>query len=309
MDEILTTAETLPDTIPEVEGSYDFDVTAGFNGTVTDAPVEEAPAAEEPVVEEAPTTEPENTDRDISFTAKVDHNETQVSIKESELPTYYQKAQNMDRAVQRANEAQEKLNEITAKLNRLAAVGKATLGLEGDDPDTILANMESGMTDTAIKSRARTYTNTDAEIAEAHVKSVLKDAIDESVAQFGVVTPTAESVDTSASESEEPSVRPFEEFQRDVERLIAVRPDLKGTEMPTEVMSYYKGGMDIMNAFAMYESHKMAADNEELKKQNAILQQNQASAKKAPIRSGVSGGGSVNLQEDPWTAGFNSRRW
>lgn len=307
------------------ESGYEFDITAGFDSVPEEASAEETTADVEdtteestPAAEEVPTPEPEPEDRVISFKAKRDRQEVDATIKESDIPTLWQKAQNMDRAEKRASEAQTRIEELNAKLTRFAAIGKATLGVDGDDLETILTNMESGMVDTAVRSKAKTYHNTDADIAEAHVRSTLKDTIEQSVAQFGASKTAAgteetheESAEASAEAIGQEGIPSFAQFQADLEKLIAVRPDLKesGEQFPTEVISAYQSGVDLFTAYAAYEAKKVAAENTALKARNAVLQQNAASAKKAPLKGGVSGSSLSDLGEDKWTAGFNDSPW
>ena len=323
MDETLNTVTTENEGLPstpdvEVTGSYDFDVTAGWSEAAPTEITTEATPAETVPAEVAPTIEPEPTDRSISFTAKIDHNETPVTIKESEVATYYQKAQNMDRAVQRASEAQSQVDSLTSQRNRIAAIAKATLNLEGDDPDSILSAMEENMKDTAVRIKAGGFKKTDAEIAEAHVRSTLEDAINESMNSFGVSKAAEPVADTSGNQETQPAAEqtsasarpPFEQFSADLERLLQVRPDIQSKDFPEEVMStYIHNGGDLLSAYAAYEAKQTTAENAELKRQNAILQQNQSSASRAPLRSGVSTNGASVSAEDPWVAGFNSKRW
>jgi hypothetical protein len=100
---------------------------------------------------------------------------------------------------------------------------------------------------------------------------------------------------------------PVKDFRAQVKQLKAIFPDFKS--MPTEVMTAYENGADLMSAYSAYRVREAEKASQAVKKENRILKQNAASAAKAPVR-GVSGGGATGVKkENPFLKGFDSDRW
>lgn len=92
----------------------------------------------------------------------------------------------------------------------------------------------------------------------------------------------------------------------DVAQLKALYPDF--TEVPEEVARAYSQGVPLLTAYLAYRDKQSSKAESSLKKENAILKQNAASAAKAPVR-GVSGGGKAQAKVDPMLAAFDADDW
>ena len=106
---------------------------------------ESAQAEPESAEEEAPTTELPSAPEKLTFTAKIDHKEQEVSIGADELPAIYQKAANMDRAVQRAEAARQDADRYRGVVDSVAALARA-MNYDGDTPEETVEAMISGIT-------------------------------------------------------------------------------------------------------------------------------------------------------------------
>jgi len=307
----------------------DFDFTAGFDstgsedtavtenptegdttpetGTEEPAPAEEANPSE--TSESAPTTEqgPEDNGK-LHFTAKIDHQEQEIDLDPKELPTIYQKAANMDRAVKRATDIENQVAELQGRLSDIASLARV-LNFEGDTDEAVIAAMREGLTDGARKSQI------DAMVGEGTSQQVAEYIADQRIKEAAQAKQQA--VPSAPDESGVPSP---EQFSKDLQELLELKPELKnpGTQFPDEVLQAYMGGANLKDAYFRWETTSTAAKNAELEERNAelakqlkILQQNQASAQRAPVRGVSSGGGAASGQqaEDPYTAGFDDDYW
>ena len=81
-----------------------------------------------------------------------------------------------------------------------------------------------------------------------------------------------------------------------------------GAPFPDEVLQAYMEGENLTVAYMEYEMKQAAAERAGLQEQNRVLQQNQKSAARAPVK-GVSGGGETGGKEDFTLAGFDDPDW
>jgi hypothetical protein len=259
--------------------------------------------------EATPTTEqqpqPDETG-DLTFNAKINHMEQSVTLRRDELPTIYQKAQNMDRAVQRANEAKEELGRYKAMVDQAMGLAKV-MNFSGETPEATIEAMVNGISETARNSQvsAMVEAGTAQEVAEYIVDQRMKDAR-ESVAETEVPASSAE------TETAEPMAPPTtEQFSADLQTLFQKRPELRSTQtpFPDQVLKAYMNGENLTAAYLEYEARQNAQELETLRKQNQVYQQNEAAAQKAPIKKGVSASGGTQQQEDPMLVGFDDPYW
>ena len=239
--------------------------------------------------EEAPTTEPETQETPVinklRFKAKVDHNDIDVELDESDLPTIYQKAQATDRA-------QTKLGAYSHTV---------------DFADKLAAAMGYGGRDEMLKAAAENYrqslldelleSGTPQRIAEDYVNRQMGDLMN------GFA---AEAVD--AQPTEPAPVAPSErDYVKEAGDLLAIRPELRGHNLPDEVTrEAVENGVPLVRAYLDYEAKQKSAETERLRKENQILKQNAEAAARAPVK-GTSDGGATNQKEsDPFLEGFNS---
>jgi hypothetical protein len=99
---------------------------------------------------------------------------------------------------------------------------------------------------------------------------------------------------------------PARDFAAEVRELWSMRPELKGTTIPSEVAKAAAEGQNLSLAYFAYEAKQAKATAEQLRQENNTYTQNAATAAKAPVK-GVSGGGATNVQpEDLLLKGFDS---
>ena len=96
------------------------------------------------------------------------------------------------------------------------------------------------------------------------------------------------------------------DYGSEVRELFSQRPELRGEELPEEVLRACVGGKPLKEAYEDYAGRRQK-ETEELRKENRILRENARTAARSPIR-GVTRGGSVqSAPEDPFLRGFNSQ--
>lgn len=155
--------------------------------------------------------------------------------------------------------------------------------------------------ETENKQRFRDVYN--AQIEAGMTEAVAQMAAEKAAGKTYALTDEAETpvVETPAPEAKK------EKSPADVwAQLKALDPNLK--QVPEAVASAISKGIDPQIAYLSYQmaqSNKTAAS---LKKENAILKQNAASAAKAPVK-GVSGGGVTPKKVDHFLAGFDADNW
>lgn len=305
------------------DGEARFDLFAGFDsdsdGDAADTTLpggaeaaadagtgaETAPDHTEP---EAPTTEPEEPDTasKLTFKAKIDHQERDVTIQPEELPELYQKASNMERAVQRADAARQDADRYRTYIQQTADLARS-LGFSGDTPEEAVNALMNGVAESTRSSRveALVQAGTAQEVAEFVVSQQLGLAKGTASAE-----PAGDSADTAEQEPQEADAPSSEQFARDLQSLMEKRPDLgaSGHPFPEEVLAAYMRGENLTVAYLDYEAKQTAAEKQALEKQNRIFRQNQESAARGPVK-GISGSGDPGGKEDPWTAGFDERYW
>lgn len=297
------------------DGGEAFDFLQGFDdagtGEAEAADTTEAPAAAEGAeeaaqgddqTEGAPTTEQtqeqdQPTSNKLTFKAKVDHQEQDVSVDESELPSLYQKAMNMDRANLRANAARQEADGYKGYIERIAETAR-TLDFQGETAEEAIEAMLSSVLGSAKDSRV------EALVSGGTAKEVAEFIVGQQMKAPEQTKPTQQ--EKPAEEGAAPSA---EQFSRDLQQLIARRPELRSMqEFPEEVLAAYAQGEDLTVAYLDYESRKTAAEMQALANQNKIFKQNQESANKAPVK-GVTGSGGTDAKEDAWLKGFDDSYW
>ena len=290
--------------------------TTGAEGAATqdseDTGDEESAGTEtEDAEQDAPTTEQPSGPEKLTFTAKIDHKEQEISIGADELPTIYQKAANMDRAVQRADAAKQDAERYKGVVNNVAALARK-LDYSGDTPEDAIAAMISGITKSQRDSKVQELVSggTAQEVAEFIVDQRMQsaetvDTAEPDTANEDDPQDTSEADDGSAEQA--PSQ---EQFAKDLQELLARRPELVSSngKFPEEVIQAYVSGENLTVAYLDYESKKNAAEKQALEKQTKVLKHNQESARRAPVK-GVSSSGGTGGKEDPWLAGFDDEYW
>lgn len=236
---------------------------------------EEAPTTEqEPETqgepESVPTTEQEEEKPEkLKFTARVDHQDLDVELDRSELPTMYQKARNTERV-------QARMNEQSAQREKDEARAKA-LGFDS------LNSM--------LESAEKTH-------RDHEVERLVRDGVHEEVAKA--------MVERKAPEQQRTAPRTERDFMQESLDLLSARPELRGKSIPDEVIRVSATEKKpLVVAYAEYEARQQKAEVEKLRRENEILKQNAASAAKAPVSATTGGGATDTKPKDDFLSGFD----
>ena len=215
----------------------------------------------------------------IKFSATIDHEARDVELDESELPTIYQKAQNMDRVQARAARMQPIYDQATrtAKILGYASAEEMLKAAEDSYRDSEVEKLVSG--------------GTQKEVAEDYVSRKMQDA--------------AGKTEEAKAEEAKPTGR---DFKAEVQDLLNLRPELRkpGVTLPDEVTSEcIQSGRPLAIVYLEYEARQQKARYDAILKENKKLKQNADAASRAPVR-GVSKGGRADpgTDDDPFLKGF-----
>lgn len=244
-----------------------------------------APTNEPNPAETAPTPEPTKQDAPhtkLKFKAKIDREDREVEVDESDLPSLYQRAQNHDRA-------QNKL----ARLSPLVDSAEAMARMMGyDNLQAMIDKAEEGYRESEVRRLKR----------EGVHEEVARDMVQRRMEEAGREAKEKEQEETNAPAG-------ARNFRTETAELLRQRPELQGKKLPEEVVkSCIYQGKNLMVAYAEYEANKEKAEAESLRQRIRILEQNQASAAKAPVKGAVGGGAADTKPEDPFLMGFDSDR-
>jgi len=269
------------------------DAQANEEGTSEEVSEGEAPTTE-PVAgdgqgakaEALPTTQKEaEAPRKLKFQATIDHKTEDVEIDESELPTLYQKAKNLDRA-------QERTKKASATVGKLEKLAKA---LEYSDTDDFF----SGTVDNLIEQRKN---------------ELISEGVHSAVAERMARQDYAELL----SDVKVSSV-PSRDFAAETQELLSAHPELgPSSPVPNEVVSdaARPGGPTLLQAYENYLAKKQAsmkktekAELDALRKENKTLKQNAEAASRAPVTSALKGGATKEMADDPFLKGFLDDSW
>lgn len=256
---------------PATEQDSALDVTGKDN---TEAPATEPPApATEQITEES---------KPNMFKFKVTHDreERDVELNENDLPELWQKAQNHDRMKARFTQQQAQL----AGVEQLAkSLGYATV-------QEMVEKAANAYRDSEVKNLMDTE-GVSERVAKAIVEQEMRGR-SEVPAQPATPNPT--------------QAAPARDTKAEVDQLLAVKPELRGKQMPPEVISAWTSGKNLLQAYTEYEAEKSRSEAERLRAENNIHKQNAANAAKAPVKSVSSGGATNPKGEDDFLRGFNS---
>jgi len=246
-----------------------------------------------------PTTaaQPATSDK-LRFKATVDHEDKDIELDISELPTLYQKAAVMDRYQQKVAELTPYKDQVAALQQRysgmeteLAAWDAIAKGLDFEDR-TALRN---GVIENAVQNYISDHPNVPEEMARDFITRKFQAA------------PQAKAPEVKPDQPA--PAAPKRDFRREVTALFEAFPDARGQQLPESVLQAAVAGKPLAQAYAEFVAGKAKADAETAKHENKILRQNQESAKRAP-GLGVTGGGKTDTSpEDDFLRGFNSDSW
>lgn len=273
---------------PEATDTGVAENAADTDGLPTTEPGEDAAQDAETDTETPSTTESSASQAEetmLRFKALVDHEDIDVELKESELPTIYQKARVTDRV-------QQRLSEMTPTVEAATRLARQ---MGYSSPQEMLNAAAQNYHDAEIEKL--TSEGVHPEVARDIVERRLQDVAaptQRAVAQADAVVNTGVDRD----------------YQAEVEELLQARPQLRGQALPDAVSrAAVEGDKRLLLAYLDYEAQQAQAENERLRKENEIYKQNAATAARSPVR-GVSGGGVTDLKpSDPFLDGFNAADW
>ena len=222
----------------------------------------------------------------LKFRYKYDREEHEAEVDESELPDIYERAQATDRY-------KERLGKYSATV---------------DSAGKLAAAMGYGSADEMLQAAAENYRNNlMQELIDAGTPQVI--AEDYVNRKIGDLYPTSggQSAQQTPDQTVQESPLSDRDFAREAGDLIAVRPELRGKNLPEEVTrDAVMNGKPLLRAYLEYEAKNKTAENDTLRKENKILKQNAEAASRAPV-TGTSGGGETNTKaDDPFLKGFNA---
>ena len=218
----------------------------------------------------------------LKFSAQIDHKVQDVELDETELPTIFQKAHVTDRVRAKL----DKVQPLIDKGNRLAKI----LGYDSMD----------AMLDAAADS-----------YRQGEVERLTGEGVHPDVAAELVESRTKRATESIQPEPDVEDETPGKrDYAGEVADLLKVHPELRGTQLPDEVVNAcVVEGRSLVGAYEAYMRKQTEAENKAVKAENKRLKQNADAARRAPVR-GVSKGGSPKPEpDDPFLIGFNSERW
>ena len=218
----------------------------------------------------------------LKFSAQIDHKVQDVELDETELPTIFQKAHVTDRVRAKL----DKVQPLIDKGNRLAKI----LGYDSMD----------AMLDAAADS-----------YRQGEVERLTGEGVHPDVAAELVESRTKRATESIQPEPDVEDETPGKrDYAGEVADLLKVHPELRGTQLPDEVVNAcVVEGRSLVGAYEAYMRKQTEAENKAVKAENKRLKQNADAARRAPVR-GVSKGGAPKVEpDDPFLIGFNSDRW
>ena len=280
-DDIFADPSTWHGEQPAAEGSQDTDTTEG-----------EAPTTEQTAegtdeqgakAEELPTTQDEAAaPRKLKFQVTIDHQVRDVEVDESELPSLYQKAQNLDRA-------QERQRQGNARLSRMEKLAKT---LEYNDTEDFF----KGTVENLVTQRKN-------ELVSEGVHA----AVAERMARQDYAELLADVGNTQSAPANGTSDR---DFPGETRELLSKHPELgPANPVPNEVLvdAARPNGPTLLEAYENYLQRQKDSEKAELnalRKENKTLKQNAEAASRAPVRSATKGGATGVEAEDPFLKGL-----
>ena len=149
----------------------------------------------------------------------------------------------------------------------------------------------------------RKYREAYQEQLDAGMTEQVAKIIAQSVAEGKVYTLSDDEEPEANTVEPETPVIPARDFAAEVAQVKALYPDFK--ETPDEVALAVSKGVPLLSAYMAYRNKQSTKTVEALKKENAVLKQNAASAAKAPVKGVTGGGDATPRKKDPFEEGFD----
>ena len=110
--------------------------------------------------------------------------------------------------------------------------------------------------------------------------------------------PAEAEAEAAPAEAEQAPARPQRDYAAEVASLYAARPELRGTELPEEVVAACVRGTSLTQAYTDFARRQ---------REEARLRQREARAPRRPaVKSVTQGGGAAAQGEDAFLRGFNT---
>ena len=144
------------------------------------------------------------------------------------------------------------------------------------------------------------------EVYQEQVDAGMTDAVAKVVAQAAADGKAYDLEDASgeeASDEAEETAAPARDFVAEVAQLRALYPDFQ--ETPDEVARAVAQGIPLLSAYLAYRDKQSTQTAAALKRENAKLKQDAATAAKAPVKGVTGGGKATPPKKDPFEEGFD----
>ena len=195
---------------------------------------------------------------------------------------------------------------LTLKVNH----GIEELDINSMSDEDLIALLQKGRAFDAMKSseaKAKYKATYDAQVEAGMTEGVARLVAKEAAGGEYSLNDEAEPKQADQSAEPEKTHIPVRDFAAEVKQLKALFPKVE--EIPDEVLNVAATkDISVVTAYLAYRENESAKAAESLKKENAILKQNAASAAKAPVK-GVTGGGASADKVDYFMKGFESDPW
>ena len=195
---------------------------------------------------------------------------------------------------------------LTLKVNH----GIEELDINSMSDEDLIALLQKGRAFDAMKSseaKAKYKATYDAQVEAGMTEGVARLVAKDAAGGDYSLNDEAEPKQADQSAEPEKTHIPVRDFAAEVTQLKALFPKVE--EIPDEVLNVAATkDISVVTAYLAYRENESAKAAESLKKENAILKQNAASAAKAPVK-GVTGGGASADKVDYFMKGFESDPW
>lgn len=224
----------------------------------------------------------------LRFKAKVDHQDVDVELDDSELPSLYEKSRVVDRV-------RAKLDKQTSIIEKSKKVTKL-LGYK--DIDEMLDAAKQSYIETQEEQYKHENVHPD----------VAKDMVKRHVAEIEAsIEADKDDAEIPKQPTDKATVAPNgRDFRPEVAELLSVYKDLKGQTLPDEVVkTCISTGEPLLKVYTEYITRLDKAEMDKLRQENNTLKQNAEAAKRAPV-TGVTGKSDTDKSPiDPFLQGFD----
>ena len=195
---------------------------------------------------------------------------------------------------------------LTLKVNH----GIEELDINSMSDEDLIALLQKGRAFDAMKSseaKAKYKATYDAQVEAGMTEGVARLVAKDAAGGDYSLNDEAEPKQADQSAEPEKTHIPVRDFAAEVKQLKALFPKVE--EIPDEVLNVAATkDISVVTAYLAYRENESAKAAESLKKENAILKQNAASAAKDAVK-GVTGGGASADKVDYFMKGFESDPW